>query len=184
MARKQVKPRVNTHRNEEGSLISNEKEILNTWVRYSDKLLNRRKDNDCSTLTIASSNQISKGNTQNTTDAPTTKEIETALKKLKNYEAPGTDNIPAELLKFGGEGLKQWLKHIFSSMWIKEEIPKDRLKGIICPMHNKDNQLECANYRCITLLNVTYRVFSIISYTRLLPHLESKLGHYQVGFHT
>jgi len=183
MARKQVKPRVNIHRNKEGSLISNEQEILNTWVRYFDKLLNRRKDNDCSTLITASSNQISKGNPQNTTDAPTTKEIETALKKLKNYEAPGRDNIPIELLKYGGERLKQWLKHIFSSIWIKEEIPKQRLKGMICPMHKKGDQLECANYRCITLLNVTYKVFSIILYTRLLPHLESKLGHYQVGFH-
>jgi hypothetical protein len=34
--------------------------------------------------------------------------------KLKIYEDPETDNIPAELLKFGGERLKQWLKHIFS----------------------------------------------------------------------
>ena len=78
-----------------------------------------------------------KGKTQDTTDAPTTKEIETALKKLKNYEAPETDNIPAELLKFGVERLKQWLTHIFSSIWIKEEIPKERLKGIICPLHKK-----------------------------------------------
>ena len=162
MARKQVKPRVNIHRNQEGSLISNEQEILNTWVWYFDKLLKRRKDNDCSTLTTTSSNQISKGNTQDTTDVPTTKETETALKKLKNYEAPGTDNIPAELLKFGGERLKQWLKHIFSSIWIKEEIPKQRLKGIICPMHKKGDQLECANYWGTTLLSVTYKVFSII----------------------
>jgi len=160
MARKQVKPRVNIcmSRNEEGSLISNGQEILKTWVRYFDKLLNRRKDNKCVTLTTTSSKQISKGNTQDTTDAPTTKETETALKnvvcfllgnssatefymptfrntlsvpssqagryeeslksralkKLKIYDDPETDNIPAELLKFGGERLKQWLKHIFS----------------------------------------------------------------------
>jgi hypothetical protein len=40
-------------------------------------------------------------------------EIETALKKFKNNKAPRTDNIPADLLKFGGNRLKQWLKHIF-----------------------------------------------------------------------
>jgi len=57
------------------------------------------------------------------------------------------------------------------------------LKGIIYPLHNKCNQLECAKYRGITLLNVTYKVFSIILYTRLLPHIESKLGRYQAGFH-
>jgi len=60
MARKQVKPRVNIQRNEEGLLISNEQEILSTWVRYFDKLLNRRKGKECVTLTNTSSNQISK----------------------------------------------------------------------------------------------------------------------------
>jgi hypothetical protein len=54
---------------------------------------------------------------------PTTGEIETALKKLKNYKALETDNILAELMKFGSHRLKQWLKHVFSSIWIKEEIP-------------------------------------------------------------
>jgi len=39
------------------------------------KLLNGRKDNECVTFTIASSNQISKGKTQDTIDAPTIEEI-------------------------------------------------------------------------------------------------------------
>ena len=42
--------------------------------------------------------------------------------------------------------------------------------------------MESTNYRGITLLNITYKVFSSILYTRLLPHVESKLGHYQTGF--
>ena len=71
-----------------------------------------------------SSNQVLKGKTQGITDVPTTKEIETKLKKLKNNKAPGTDNVPAELLEFGSDKLKQWLKHIFSSIWINEEISK------------------------------------------------------------
>jgi hypothetical protein len=80
-------------------------------------------------------------------------------------------NIPAELLKFGGERLKQWLKHTFSSR-INEKIPKDWLQGIICPLHKKGDQLECVNYRGITPLNVTYKVFSNVLYTTLLPHVE------------
>jgi len=112
----------------------------------------------------------------------TTEEIETALKKLKNNKALGTDNIPTELPKFGGDRLKQWLKHIFSSIWINENIPKEWLKGIICPLHSKGNQLECAKYRGITLLNITYKAFSNILYTGLLPHIESKLGRYQAVF--
>ena len=124
MARKQFRPRVNICRHEDESLISNKQETLNWWVRHFDKLLNGRKHNECVTLTTTSSNEILKGKTQDTIDAPTNEEIETALKKLKNNTPPVTDDIPTELLKFGGGRLKQWLKHVFSSMWINEEIPE------------------------------------------------------------
>ena len=107
IAGKQFKPRVNICKKEDGSLISNEEVILDWWVRHFDKLLNRSKDDAYVTFTTITSNQISKGKTQDTTDAPTTEEIETALKNLKNNKAPGTDNIPSELLKFHGDRLKQ-----------------------------------------------------------------------------
>ena len=57
------------------------------------------------------------------------------------------------------------------------------LQGIVPPLRKKGDQLECANCKGITLLNVTYKVFSNILYTRLPPHVESELGHYQVEFH-
>ena len=78
MARKQFKLRVNMFRNENGSLISNRQEIIDRWVRYFDKLLNGNKYNECVTFTSKRSNQISKGKTQDTTDAP-------LLGKLKQY---------------------------------------------------------------------------------------------------
>jgi len=83
MARKQFKPRVNICRNEDGSFLSNEQEILDRWVRHFDKLLKRMNDNEGVTFTNISSNQTSNAKTQCITDAPTTEEIETALKKLK-----------------------------------------------------------------------------------------------------
>jgi len=64
--------------------------------------------------------------------------------------------------------------HIFISMdQCNEEIPKEWLQGIICTLHKKGGQLEYVNYRGITLLNVTCKVFSNILYTRLLPHVEA-----------
>jgi len=39
--------------------------------------------------------------------APTIEEVE--VQKLKNYKAPGTDNIPAELFRYGGNEL---VKHL------------------------------------------------------------------------
>jgi len=91
-------------------------------------LLDKSKDNECVTFTTIRSNQILKGKSQDVTDAPTTEEFETALKKLKNNKAHGKDDIPAELLKFDSDKLQQCLKHIFSSIWINEEISKSCLK--------------------------------------------------------
>ena len=50
-------------------------------VRHFDKLLNGRNVNECVTFTTTSNNQILKGKTQVTIDAPITEDIETALKK-------------------------------------------------------------------------------------------------------
>jgi len=37
--------------------------------------------------------------------ATTVEEVEVAVQKLKNYKAPGKDNIPAELFRYGGKEL-------------------------------------------------------------------------------
>jgi len=45
--------------------------------------LNGSEGNECVTFITISSNQISQGKTQDTTDAPTSEEIKIALEKLK-----------------------------------------------------------------------------------------------------
>jgi len=35
--------------------------------------------------------------------------VDVAVQKVKNYKSPGTDNIPAELLRYDG---KELVKHI------------------------------------------------------------------------
>jgi hypothetical protein len=50
VARKQFKPKGNICKNEDGSLISSEQEILNRWVRHFNKLLNESNDKECPTL--------------------------------------------------------------------------------------------------------------------------------------
>ena len=120
MARKQLKPRVHICRNEDGSLISNEQEILDRWVRHFDKLLNGRKDNERVTFIATRCNQTPEGKTPDKTDAP-------LLKKLKNNKAPGTHSIPAELLRFAGDRLKQWLSMYFHQYGSMKKSPKDLL---------------------------------------------------------
>ena len=52
----------------------------------------------------------------NEEDSTPTIEVEMAIQKLKNYKAPGTDNIPAELFKYGGNEL---VKHHYKGYLAK-----------------------------------------------------------------
>jgi hypothetical protein len=47
-------------------------------------------------------------------------------------------------------------------MWIMEEIPIEWTDGIICPLFKKVDRKLCLKCRGITLLNVTYKVFSSV----------------------
>ncbi len=50
-------------------------------------------------------------------------EIQEALKEFKNRKATGTDNLNAELLKYGGMMLYWRLQHIVNYCWQTNKIP-------------------------------------------------------------
>jgi hypothetical protein len=49
-------------------------------------------------------------------------ELEIGIEKLKSYKSPGTDHIPAELIKAGGETLYSEIHRLICSIWNKEEL--------------------------------------------------------------
>jgi hypothetical protein len=57
---------------------------------------------------------------------PSLVEVEIAIGKLKRYKFPGTDQIPAELIKAGSETLYSEIQKLTCSIWSKEELPQQR----------------------------------------------------------
>jgi hypothetical protein len=88
--------------------------------------------------------------------------VELALLRIKTNRAPGEDTILAELIKCGGEGIVQAIHELIKLLWTTEKIPHEWNTGIICPIYKKGDKLECNSYRGITLLNCTYKIFSIV----------------------
>jgi len=104
------------------------------------------------------------------------------ISKMKNGKALGMDNITVELIKNGGMELLQRIFDLLLQIWDQERMPKEWEIGIICPIFKKGDCRECSNYRGITLLKITYKIFTCLIYNRLVKYSELSLGEYQAGF--
>jgi hypothetical protein len=66
---------------------------------------------------------------------PSLVEVEIAVGKLKSYKSAGSDQIPAELIKAGGETLYSEIHKLICSMWNKEKLPQQWKESIIVPIY-------------------------------------------------
>jgi hypothetical protein len=91
---------------------------------------------------------------------------------LKNNGAPDEDSVTAELIKATGKEL--WIKiHVLMKTgWNKEHKPKLWNSAIMCPVHKKGKKMECTNCHGISLLNLTYKIFTQLVAEYLQPYVE------------
>jgi hypothetical protein len=112
---------------------------------------------------------------------PSLVEVEIAIGKLKSYKSPGTDQIPAELIKTGGETLCSEIHRLICSIWNKEELPQQWKESIIVPIYKKGDKTDCNNYGGISLLSTAYKILSKIILSRLTPYVNEIIGDHQCG---
>ena len=103
-------------------------------------------------------------------------EDEICFEKLKRHKSPGTDQIPAELIKAGGRTISSEIHTLINSIWNKQELPEESKKSIIVPIYQKGDKTDCGNYRGISLVSTTYKIVSNILLSRLTPYAEEITG--------
>ena len=113
---------------------------------------------------------------------PTEDEVWEIIRTLKNSKSPGEGIISAELIKYGDKKLREEIHALIEVIWTLEKVPENWQTAIICPKHKKGDKLQCSNYRGISLLNLSYKVLTIILHRWLFPYTEEILGDYQCGF--
>jgi hypothetical protein len=113
---------------------------------------------------------------------PSLFEVEIAIGKLKSYKSPGTDHIPAELIKAGGQTLCSEIHKLIWPVWNKEELPQQWKEYIIIPIHKTGDNTDCKNYRGISLLSTAYKIVSNIFLARLTSYVNEVLGDHQCEF--
>jgi hypothetical protein len=109
-------------------------------------------------------------------------EVEIAIGKLKSYNSPGTNQIPAELIKAGGETLCSEIHRLICCIW-NEELPQQWKEYVVIPIHKKGARTDCNNYQGISLLSTVYKILSNILLVRLTPYVNEIIGDHRWGFH-
>jgi hypothetical protein len=113
---------------------------------------------------------------------PSLVKVEIAIGKLKSYKSPGTDQIPAKLIKAGGETLYSEIHRLICFVWNKEELPQQWKESIIVPIYKKGDKTDCNNYRGMSLLSTAYKILSNILLARLTPYVNEIIWDHQCGF--
>jgi hypothetical protein len=72
--------------------------------------------------------------------APSTFEVEMAIGNLKRHNSPGTDQIPAELIKAWGRTIRCGINKLTNSIWNTEELPEEWMELFIVPICKKGDK--------------------------------------------
>jgi hypothetical protein len=87
-------------------------------------------------------------------------EVKIAIAKLKIYKSPGTDQIPAELIKQRSESLYSEIHRLIYSVLNKEVLSQQWKVSIIKPIYKKGDKIDCNYYRGISPLLTAYKILS------------------------
>ena len=114
----------------------------------------------------------------------TMKEIENAIKKSKNGKACGSDRIHAEVLN--NKHTVAIFYKLFNFCFQHGTVPRIWMEGIIHPIFKGGDMYDPLNYRGITLVNVTFKIYFAVLNNRLLAWAEESnvLNDEKNGFRT
>ncbi|CAF4152005.1 unnamed protein product [Rotaria sordida] len=127
------------------------KDQLNRWKEYFDEMLNVNTTISEQILQQIPSPTIDDEELARQDAVPTLNEVAKAIEQIKNKKAPGKDDVPAELLKAGGNTVTEWLHEIIRDMWEQEIMVKEWTEAIIIRLYkNKRDKRICDNYRGFT----------------------------------
>jgi len=160
--------RTNIVKDERGDLVTDCHSIVAKWRNHFCQLLNVHGVNDVRKTEIHTAESL--------VPKLSAFEVELAIEKLKSRKSPGTDQIPAELIKAGCRTICYEIHKLVISIWNKEELPEEWKESIIIPIYKKGDKTDCSNYRGISLSPTMYKILSIILLSRLTPYAVEIIG--------
>ena len=171
------KPRMTVMESKDGKLLTDNQEVLERWTEYCGDLYNYELKPDVSLL--QADLLLDDGE-----DSPPIlkEEVEAAVRSLKPGKSPGVDNVPAELVKHGGDETVQALTVLCRKIWDEKTWPTKWTQSLVIPLPKKGNLRKCENHRTISLISHPSKVLLRIILNRLKTKAEELLSEEQAGF--
>lgn len=157
--------------------ITNSEDRRKRWKEHFNEILNRPEPDDPLTIETDEIELVDID-----INPPTLREIQEAIKKLKNGKAPGADLIQAELLKANINYSSRKIKAILNRVWEQEKAPQSWRRGLIVKLPKKGNLKHCKNWRGITLLPIISKILGRIVIDKIRRGLDHKLRKEQAGY--
>ncbi|KAJ8030364.1 LINE-1 retrotransposable element ORF2 protein [Holothuria leucospilota] len=153
-------------------LLTDRKQILERWAEHFNSVLNRPLSINNNAI-----DRLPQVKTNYTLgDLPIEHQVEKAIHQMPCGKAPGSDSIPAEVFKVGGQALLKRLTQLYQLMWKEEQLPQQFKDTTVVHIYKqKGNPQSCDNHRGISLLSFAGKTFARILLNRLLPHLKQDL---------
>jgi hypothetical protein len=138
VTKKGYQPETNIVKNEKGDLVAEFHSILLAWKNHFSQLLN-----------VHGVNHVWQTNTtaEPLVPQPSAFDVEMAIEKQRKHKSPGTDQIPAKLIKAGGRTLHSKTHKLINSIWNKDQLPQQWKESITVPVYKNSNEAHCSNCR-------------------------------------
>ena len=110
-------------------------------------------------------------------------ELEAGISTLKPGKAIGLDKIATEQIKHIGHEAKKWLRQFYNECLATHKLPKIWKKAhIIALLKPGKDPSAPKNFRPISLLSHTYKLFECLILNKIGPAVDGHLIHEQAGF--
>jgi len=114
----------------------------------------------------------------------TEKDVLDQIQNLDIKKAYGPDGISPIFIKEGGQTIQAMLLRIFNMSLDKGEFPSFWKQANVIPLHKKESMTSVNNYRPVSLLCVSSKVFERIVFKYVFNHFKDNfiINYFQSGF--
>ncbi|MBA3284709.1 MAG: hypothetical protein H0U27_06570, partial [Nitrosopumilus sp.] len=162
--------------------VTNEPEMVkNTFKEFWENQYKNEKQKETPDYSKSNKNN---NKHESLTKEITIEEVASIINSMKNGKASGKDNITYEFYKNGSDLLIDVITAILNNCMRNNYTPKEWKEGRIWMIHKSGSQYEPGNFRPITLLNTSFKIYTKLLYKRLQHVVEKNnlLSNNQAGF--